>query len=165
MCAGGSAARTHPALPYLLSRYQDIPKNGNSKRTITSGENNMRKQVIAFLSAFIITAMVALSMLVVGVNAATNPNSVAASNSPTTATTASVSSSTVSSQAQIAQLQSQVAQYQARDQQYQAALSSDNHQLAQATQEMQMIQQLLLYLQNHGLIQINSQGQITVTCN
>ena len=25
-----------------------------------------------------------------------------------------------------------------------------------------MIQQLLLYLQNHGLIQINSQGQITV---
>jgi hypothetical protein len=62
-------------------------------------------------------------------------------------------------------LQSQVAQYQARDQQYQAALSSDNQQLAQASQEMQMVQQLLLYLQNHGLIQINDQGQITVRGN
>jgi hypothetical protein len=122
----------------------------------------MRKQVIAFLFAFIITAVVALSMLVVGVNAASNPNGVAVSNSPTTAP-ASISSSTdASSQAQIAQLQSQLAQYQARDQQYQAALSSDNQQLAQASQEIQMIQQLLLYLQNHGLIQINSQGQITV---
>ena len=125
----------------------------------------MRKQVVAFLSAFIITAIVALSMLVVGVNAASNPNGVAASNSPTTATAVGVSSSTDNSQAQIAQLQSLVAQYQARDQQYQAALSSDNQQLAQASQEMQMIQQLLLYLQNHGLIQINSQGQITVIGN
>ena len=125
----------------------------------------MRKQVVAFLSAFIITAIVALSMLVVGVNAASNPNGVAASNSPTTATAVGVSSSTDNSQAQIAQLQSLVAQYQARDQQYQAALSSDNQQLTQASQEMQMIQQLLLYLQNHGLIQINSQGQITAIGN
>jgi hypothetical protein len=132
----------------------------------SSGENNMHKQVIAFLSAFIITAIVALSMLVVGVNAASNPNGVAASNSPTTASAAaSVSTTTGSSQAQVAQLQSLVAQYQARDQQYQAALASDNQQLAQASQEMQMIQQLLLYLQNHGLIQINSQGQITVLGN
>ena len=50
----------------------------------------MRKQVVGFLAAFIITAMVALSMLVVGVNAASNPNGVAASNSPAAAT-ASVS--------------------------------------------------------------------------
>jgi uncharacterized protein YlxW (UPF0749 family) len=122
----------------------------------------MRKQVIAFLSAFIITAIVALSMLVVGVNASTNPNGVAASNSPAAASPASVTTSNASSQAQIAQLQSLVAQYQARDQQYQTALNSDNQQLAQASQEMQMIQQLLIYLQNHGLIQIDSQGQISV---
>jgi uncharacterized protein YlxW (UPF0749 family) len=125
------------------------------------GENIMRKQVVAFLSAFIITAIVALSMLVVGVNAAVNPNGVAASNSPTTAA-ASVSTSTDSTQAQIAQLQAQLAQYQARDQQYQAALASDNQQLSQAAQEMQMVQQLLVYLQNRGLIRINNQGQITV---
>ena len=124
----------------------------------------MRKQVVAFLSAFIITAVVALSMLVVGVNAASNPYGVPASNSPT-APVASVSTSTDSSQAQITQLQAQIAQYQARDQQYQAALNSDNQQLTQAAQEMQMVQQLLVYLQNHGLIQINNQGQITVTGN
>jgi uncharacterized protein YlxW (UPF0749 family) len=124
----------------------------------------MRKQVVAILFAFIITAMVALSMLVVGVNAANNPNGVAASNAPAS-TTASVSSDTSSSQAQIAQLQSLVAQYQAREQQYQTALNSDNQQLSQAAQEIQMIQQLLGYLQNRGLIQIDSQGRITVTGN
>ena len=75
----------------------------------------MRKQVVAFLSAFIITAIVALSMLVVGVNAASNPNGVAASNSPTAASAAASSVSTSTSQAQTAQLQSLVAQYQARD--------------------------------------------------
>jgi uncharacterized protein YlxW (UPF0749 family) len=124
----------------------------------------VRKQAIAFLSAFIITAIVALSMLVVGVNAASNPNGVPASNSPTAAS-ANGSYNNTSTQAQIAQLQAQIAQYQARDQQYQAALSSDNQQLSQAAQEMQMIQQLLVYLQNRGLIQINDQGQISVIGN
>ena len=121
----------------------------------------MRKQVVAFLAAFVITGIVALSMLVVGVNAATNPNSVAASNSPAS-TVANVSTSPNSSQAQIAQLQNQIAQYQVREQQYQTALNSDNQQLSQTSQEMQMIQQLLAYLQNSGLIRIDNQGQITV---
>jgi septal ring factor EnvC (AmiA/AmiB activator) len=124
----------------------------------------MRKQVVAFLFAFLITAIVALSMLVIGVNAANNPNGVAVSNSPAS-TVANVSSEASSSQAQIAQLQSQVAQYRAREQQYQAALSSDNQQLSQAAQEIQMIQQLLATLQNRGLIQINNQGQIIVRGN
>ncbi len=44
----------------------------------------------------------------------------------------------------------------------QAALQSDNAMLSQASQEMQSVQQLLLYLQNRGLIQIDSQGNITV---
>jgi uncharacterized protein YlxW (UPF0749 family) len=121
----------------------------------------MRKQVVAFLAAFVITGIVALSMLVIGVNAATNPNSVAASNSPASAV-ANVSASPNSSQAQIAQLQNQIAQYQAREQQYQTALNSDNQQLSQTSQEMQMIRQLLAYLQNSGLIRIDNQGQITV---
>ena len=122
----------------------------------------MRKQLIAFLAAFVITGIVALSMVVVGVNAAINPNGVAVSNSPAQA--ASTTSTTSSSdQAQIAQLQSLISQYQAREQQYQTALQNDNAQLAQAAQETQMVQQLLGYLQNRGLIQIDSQGQITVT--
>jgi len=121
----------------------------------------MRKQIVAFLFAFIITAIIALSMLVVGVNAAFNPNGVKVSNSPSSAI-ANNSTNTSSSQEQIVQLQSLVAQYQAREQQYQAALNSDNQQLSQASQEIQMIQQLLAYLQSRGLIQIDNQGQISV---
>ncbi len=121
----------------------------------------MRKQIVAFLFAFIITAIIALAMLVVGVNAAYNPNGVKVSNSPSSAV-ANNSTNTSSSQEQIVQLQSLVAQYQAREQQYQAALNSGNQQLSQASQEIQMIQQLLAYLQSRGLIQIDNQGQISV---
>jgi uncharacterized protein YlxW (UPF0749 family) len=124
----------------------------------------MRKQVVAFLFAFSITAVVALAMLVIGVSAAVNPNGVPVSNSPASSAPKSVSNVTTD-QTQIAQLQAQVAQYQVREQQYQAALSSDNQQLSQAAQEIQMIQQLLAYLQNRGLIRIDNQGQITVTGN
>ncbi len=127
----------------------------------------MRKQVIALFAAMLITGFIAMSMVVIGANAMTNQNGTAAANSITTAASAagSTASSSASSDqaAQIAQLQAQIAQYQAREQQYQAALSSDNTQLTQAASEVQMIQQLLAYLQNHGLIQIDSQGQITVT--
>ena len=124
----------------------------------------MRKQLIAFLAAFVITGIVALSMLVVGVNAAINPNGVAASNSATQAIAQSSSPTTsTTAQAQIEQLQNLISQYQAREQQYQTAIQNDNAQLSQATQEMQMVQQLLTYLQNRGIIQIDSQGQITVT--
>ena len=70
--------------------------------------------------------------------------------------------SSASDQALIAQLQAQVAQYQAREQQYQAALNSDNQQLSQAASEQQMIQQLLAYLQQRGVISIDSQGNIYV---
>lgn len=124
----------------------------------------MRKQVIALISAFIITAIVALSMLVVGVTAAFNPNGVKASDSPGS-TVANSSTNTSSSQDQIVQLQSLVAQYQAREQQYQAALNNDNLQLSQASQEIQVIQQLLAYLQSRGLIQIDNQGHISVIGN
>ncbi len=126
----------------------------------------MRKQIGALLAAMLITGAIAMSMFVVGANAMTNQKGTVVSNSPASAAAAAstTTSTTASSdQAQIAQLQAQVAQYQSREQQYQAALKSDNDQLTQAASEMQMIQQLLAYLQNHGLIQIDSQGQISVT--
>ncbi len=120
----------------------------------------MRKQVIAFIAAVVITGIVALTMLIVGVNAEINPNSVPVSNSPAQAvlqgTTNSTSSTTSGSpQAQIAQLQAEVSQYQ-------AALQNAQTQLNQASQEMQTVQQLLTYLQQHGIIRIDSQGNITV---
>jgi len=116
----------------------------------------MRKQVVAFIAALVITGIVALFMVVAGVNAMTNPNSVPVSNSPSQSTTAITDPSTsASAQTQIAQLQGLVAQYQAQEQQYQAALQ-------QADQQVQSIQQLLLYLQSRGVIRIDSQGNITV---
>jgi peptidoglycan hydrolase CwlO-like protein len=122
----------------------------------------MRKQIAALLAAMLITGLIAMAMVVIGANAMTNQNGTVVSNSPAPATAAG-STTASSDQAQIAQLQAQVDQYQSREQQYQAALDSDNQQLAQAASEMQMIQQLLAYLQNHGLISIDSQGQISVT--
>jgi hypothetical protein len=122
----------------------------------------MRKQIGALLAAILITGAIAMSMLVIGANAMTNQKGTPVSNSPA-AVTAAGSITASSDQAQIAQLQSLVAEYQARDQQYQAALKSDNDQLTQAASEMQMIQQLLAYLQSHGLIQIDNQGQIYIT--
>ncbi len=114
----------------------------------------MRKKVVAFGVAFAITAVVALAMLVVGVSAAFNKNSVPVANSLTQAASAS-SSSTITPvnpsadpQTQIAQLQAQVAQYQAE--------------LNQAQQQMQSVQQLMTYLQQQGIISVDSQGNITV---
>jgi len=125
----------------------------------------MRKQLIAIIAAVLITGTIALSMFVVGTNALANQNGTTASNSSssTSSTATAGSPSTSSDQAQIAQLQSLVAQYQAREQQYQTALNTDNTQLSQAAAEMQTVQQLLAYLESRGIIQINSQGQITVT--
>jgi hypothetical protein len=124
----------------------------------------MRKQLIAFIAAVLITGTIALSMFVVGANALANQNGTVASNSPSSQSSVATTGSTTTSsdQGQIAQLQSLVAQYQSREQQYQTALNTDNTQLAQAASEMQTIQQLLAYLESRGIIQIDSQGQITV---
>jgi L-asparagine transporter-like permease len=123
----------------------------------------MRKQILALFSAMFITGLIAMSMVVIGVNAMTNHNGTNVSN-PTASASISNSSAVPSDQTQqIAELQAQIAQYQSREQQYQAALDSDNQQLSQAASELQMIQQLLTYLQSHGLIEINNQGQIFVT--
>jgi bisphosphoglycerate-dependent phosphoglycerate mutase len=126
----------------------------------------MRKQLVALFAAMLITGLMAMSMVVIGANAMSNQNGTAASNSSAPAASASTASSSTTSStdqaAQIAQLQAEVAQYQARETQYQAALDSDNQQLTQSASQMQMIQQLLAYLQSNNLIQINSQGQIFV---
>src|SRR3990172_8536955 len=105
----------------------------------------MRKQIGALLSAILITGAIAVSMVVVGVNAMSNQNGTVVSNLPASATTAG-STMAPSDQALITQLQAEVAQYQAREQQYKAALDSDNQQLAQNASQIQMIQQLLSFL-------------------
>jgi hypothetical protein len=138
-----------------------------TRPNLTEEKYIMSKQFGALLAAILITGAIVLSMFVVGANAMTNKNGTPVSNSPVAeaaaaSTSASSSSSSTSDQALIAQLQAQVAQYQTRDQQYQAALNTDNQQLTQAASQQQMIQQLLTYLQQRGIITIDSQGNIYV---
>lgn len=123
----------------------------------------MRKKIVAFVVAFVLTGIIAAAMLVVGVSAAFNKNGVAVSNSPAQAALQSSTSLTGDPAQQIAQLQNLVSQYQAREQQYQAQLQSAQTQLSQANQQMQTVQQLMTFLQQRGIISIDNQGNIIVT--
>ena len=109
------------------------------------------KRLEAIIAATIITGVVALSMLLIGINALFNPNSVAVNDSAVSTalntTTANVD------QAQVAQWQNLIAQYRDREKQYQA-------QLDQANTQLQQYQQLLSELQSAGVIQITSDGRI-----
>ena len=127
------------------------------------------KRLYAFIAAAIITGLVGLGMLAIGVNAALNPNTVAASNAPGDPAT-DVSAPSPDAQAQVRQLQDLVAQYQDREKQYQAQLDQENKQLqqyqAQLNQEnmqLQQYQQLLIELQRRGLIRINGDGSIQLS--
>ena len=110
------------------------------------------KKIQALIAAAMITGLLGLGMLAIGVNAALNPNSVAASDTPGSASPA-VSATTSQAQAQIAQLQNLIAQYQNREKQYQV-------QLDQADTQLQQYQALLAEMQRRGLIRINSDGSI-----
>jgi len=114
------------------------------------------KRIQALIAAAIITGLIALGMLAIGVNAALNPNSVAASNAPGDPPTPTISAGSATSsqtQAEINQLQNLIAQYQNREKQYQAELN-------QANSQLQQYQALLAELQRRGLIRINSDGSI-----
>jgi uncharacterized protein HemX len=114
------------------------------------------KRLEAIIAAAIITGVVALSMLLIGINALINPNSVAVSDSPaSTAVSAATPNVTTPGvdQAQIAQWQNLIAQYQGREKQYQA-------QLDQANTQLQQYQQVLSELQRAGVIQITNDGHI-----
>ncbi len=101
------------------------------------------KKIQAVIASAVITGLVALAMLLIGINALTNTNSVRPAD---TQTSAVVSPATGGTDTQIAQLQNQVAQYQA--------------QLDQANTELQQYQQLLSALQARGVIRITGDGQI-----
>jgi hypothetical protein len=106
-----------------------------------------------WLAATVITGTVACGMLAVGVAAAVNPNGVAPSDTPGVAM--QVSQSPADAQTQLAQLQGLVQQYQAREAQYQA-------QLAQAQAAANGYEQVLLALQQSGVIRITADGQILI---
>jgi len=106
-----------------------------------------------WLAATVITGTVACGMLVVGVAAAVNPNGVAPSNSAGVAI--QVDQRPADAQTQLVQLQGLVKQYQAREAQYQA-------ELAQAQEAANGYEQVLLALQQRGVIRITTDGRILI---
>jgi len=112
------------------------------------------KHLPALFTALVITTVIGLGILVIGVNALTNTNTVALQNSPNSSITANDpannnantggSSATASSDVQ--QLQQQV-----------SALQS---QLDQANQTIQQYQSLLSVLQQREIIHIDQNGNI-----
>ncbi len=109
------------------------------------------KRLEAIIAATIITGLIALSMLLIGINSLLNPNTVKASDTP--ASTVVNATNAGVDQAQIAQLQNLLAQYQEREKQYQA-------QLDQANTQLEQYQQVLTALQQSGVIRITSDGRI-----
>ena len=117
------------------------------------------KRLAALIAAGLVTSMIAFGMLLIGLNAYFNPNSVPASNSindPPGVTNAP----TTDAQAQISQLQSLVAQYQDREKQYQAQIQQLNAQAQQLNTRVQELQGVLVQLQRLGIIRIQSDGTI-----
>ncbi len=113
------------------------------------------KRLIAILTAAVITSVIALGMLVVGVSAMVNPNSVPATDSPDAPAAVAQTTTTSDPQAaaQINQLKSLVTQYQNREKQYQT-------QIDQLNQQVQQLQGVLQQLQRMGIIRINADGTI-----
>ncbi len=129
----------------------------------------MKKHVVPFIAATLISLIVGFGMFVIGGNAALNKNTAPVLNSPVSA---NAPDAAAGSQAQIAQLQNLVAQYQQREQQYQQReqqyqnqLSSLQQKLNMATSTIQEYQQVLIYLQRLGLIQVDQSGRILLPDN
>lgn len=118
------------------------------------------KRLQGLIAATLITGVVALGMVGVGVNAATNPNSVAVSDSPAQAARVSANTATDQTPAQIDQLQNLITQYQSREQQYQTEIKSLSQKLSDANATADQARQILQALQERGIIQITRDGRI-----
>ncbi len=111
------------------------------------------KHASAITTALIITAIIGLGMMVIGVSAFTNKNVVPLQNSPNASlagtsanSNANSSQTSASTSAQVQQLQQQVTDLQS--------------QLTQAGQIISQYQNLLVVLQQRGVISIDSNGNI-----
>jgi peptidoglycan hydrolase CwlO-like protein len=131
------------------------------------------KRLQGLIAATLVTVIIGLGMVAIGVNAASNADSVPVSDSPAqvSATTSQVVnvSNTAADQAQIDQLQATVKQYQAREKQYQDREKQYQTELAKVTQQMndataqaEQLKQILVALQQRGVINISEDGRISI---
>ena len=121
------------------------------------------KRLQGLIAATFITGIVALGVVGIGVNAVSNPNSVAVSDSPAKAAQAAQAATSAASDqttAEINQLQALIKQYQSREQQYQTEIKSLSQKLSDANATADQAQQILQALQQRGIIQITQDGRI-----
>ena len=118
------------------------------------------KRLQGLIAATFVTGIVALGMVGIGVNAASNPNSVVVSNSPAQTVQVSTNTATDQTSAQLDQLQNLIKQYQSREQQYQTEIKSLSQKLSDANGTADQARQILQALQERGIIQITRDGQI-----
>jgi septal ring factor EnvC (AmiA/AmiB activator) len=118
------------------------------------------KRLQGLIAATFITAIVAVGTVGIGVNALSNPNSVAVSNSPAQAAQVSANAATDQTSAEIDQMQNLIKQYQSREQQYQTEIKSLSQKLSDANATANQSQQVLQALQERGIIQITRDGRI-----
>jgi peptidoglycan hydrolase CwlO-like protein len=117
-------------------------------------EEIIMKHVSAIITAFVITAVIGLGIMVIGVSALTNTNTVPLQNSPNASQSGNNVSNTgitaatplTSTSSDVQQLQQQVTDLQA--------------QLSQAGQVIQQYQSLILVLQQRGVISIDQNGNV-----
>jgi len=118
------------------------------------------KHASAITTAIIITAVIGLGILVVGLSAFTNKNVVPLQNSPNSSSiNSAVNSSTNSSTANNVGSSSSSA---TQVQQLQQEITNLQSQLSQASQMIQQYQNLLLVLQQRGVINIDQNGNIYI---
>lgn len=115
------------------------------------------KHASAITTALIITAVIALGIMVVGVSAFTNKNVVPLQNSPNASSANTGTSSNANSSANTAQSSGSTS---SQIQQLQQQVNDLQNQLNQASQIIAKYQNLLLVLQQRGVISIDSNGNI-----
>jgi hypothetical protein len=129
------------------------------------------KRLQGLMAAMLITFLAAFGMVAIGLNATANADSVPVSDSPAQAAAAQVVnvSNAGADQAQNQQLQDTLKQYQAREKQYQARekqyqteLAKVSQQLNDATAQADQLKQILMALQQRGVINISEDGRISI---
>jgi peptidoglycan hydrolase CwlO-like protein len=118
------------------------------------------KKLSALIAAFIMTGVIGFAMFSIGANALANKNTLPITNTPTSASAAG--STQAATQPQIQQMQQVINQYQSRDQQYQQQVNQLIQQVNQDNAQVQAYQQLLMELQQRGVIIIRSDGTILI---
>jgi hypothetical protein len=133
----------------------------------------MKKYITALVAAMLITLCVAMLPFAIGVNAFFNQNTASLQDA---STADNASDPAAAAPDQVAQLQNLVAQYQQREQQYnqreqqyqqresqyQAQINAIQQQLDQVNATLGQYQQMIVTMQNLGMIQVDSSGRVSI---